>query len=64
MSNYANSYPELPSYMRAAAYCGTPGTGRLCAGQLIDPRTTTTVRPYNRTLLLRFVEGKRFTPIR
>jgi hypothetical protein len=64
MSNYADSYPELPSYMRAAAYCGTPGSGRLCAGQLINPDRPATVMPYNREEQLEFVEGKRYAPFR
>ena len=55
LGNFANVYPQLPSYMRADAYCGTPGSGRPCAGQLIDPTHTITITRYARERTLRFV---------
>lgn len=36
MSMQSDSYPKLPSYLMSNAYCGNPGTGRLCPSQLVD----------------------------
>jgi len=58
MSMHAEVYPRLPSYLNGAAYCGNPGTGRLCASQLIRPAATTNVAPVTNSASATHVDGE------